>query len=565
MAQSLYRIATAFLACALAATCAVASQVAAPRPHIIQIVADDMGSNDASWSDGLPGRGGPNQNAEMPNLHDLAMTGVRLGHFYTFKMCAPSRAMILTGRYTFHFGYYNNDDADTGSGGVPTALKMTPYDLKKANYTTAAFGKWHCGFRTKEQTPPFKGFDHWLGYFHAEENYFTQKFGAGPSFVGPDCAANGSAACCGTDFTESEAQGRLRASPKNGSASEWNTETPSYSTYQYAREAVSLIEQHDPDKPLYIYLPFQNVHGPVESPPRFKTPFVNTMHPYRRKIAACLLALDEAVGNITAALKRRGMYNNSVITFQSDNGGPEGQAGLGNNNYPLIGGKWTLWEGGVRVIAFVHSQLLPPTVRGTVWNGMMHATDWRPTFAGLAGVTPDASGSRFPLDGQDVWSALASGTESPRTEVVHTVIKPPYNNKTCSKPVPPCFHKGHVEAGAAIRQGRFKLVVGYGGFPNVAATLPNLAAPFNATSQAMVDPTSPEVKCADHCLFDVVADPSEQHDIKLSHPEVVRTLQARLDALASEALPRLHNSSNNDPRMCQMVAETGYFLPYQDS
>ncbi len=70
----------------------------------------------------------------MPVLRDLALGGVRLGHFYTFKMCAPSRAMILTGRYTFHFGYYNNGDADGATGGVPPALKMTPFDLKKAGY-----------------------------------------------------------------------------------------------------------------------------------------------------------------------------------------------------------------------------------------------------------------------------------------------------------------------------------------------------------------------------------------------------------------------------------------------
>ena len=425
---------------------------------------------------------------------------------------------------------------------------------------TGAFGKWHGGFRTKNQTPPFKGFDRWLGYFHAEENYFTQVFGHKLSPTDPACDSNDT--CCGTDFTESQSAGALKASAKNGSFSTYGTDVSTYSTYQYTAEAVNMIDNHDPSQPLYIYLAYQNVHGPLESPPRFKEPFPDTMSGNRLNIVACLAALDEGVANLTAALKRKGMYNNTIIAFQSDNGGPEGSSGLGNNNFPLRGGKWTLWEGGLRVLAFVSSPLIPEAMRGKVWNGLMHSTDWRPTFAGLAGVDPDASGSQFPLDGHDVWAALTTGGESPRTEVVHTVIKPPYNNKTCSKPEPPCFHKGHVEAGAAIRQGKYKLVLGYGGYPDIAARLPNLEAPYNNSVQPMVDPTSKDVKCADHCLFDVVADPSEDVDIKDQFPEIVSKLMSRLDDLAKEAQPRLQ--SPNDPRQCKMVQARGYWLPYQD-
>lgn len=181
-------------------------------------------------------------------------------------------------------------------------------------------------------------------------------------------------------------------------------------------------------------------------------------------------------------------------------------------------------------------------------------------------MTPDASGSPFPLDGHNLWPALTAGTESPRTEVVHTIIKPPYNNKTCHKPLGyPCFWgNGIVNAGAAIRQQQWKLVIGYGGHPDVAAVLPQWQQPYNNTAQPTdgFDPTSPTVKCADHCLFDVVADPSEDRDVKAEHPEIVQRMLARMDALAKEGQPQL--SSGTDQRDCQGVQETGYFFPYQD-
>lgn len=99
-------------------------------------------------------------------------------------------------------------------------------------------------------------------------------------------------------------------------------------------------------------------------------------------------------------------------------------------------------------MAWVHSPLIPLDKRGTTYDGLVHITDWRVTYAGLAGVEPDP-GATMPLDGHDVWEAITTNSPSPRTEVVHNVIHVPDNNKTCSKNQQ--HDNIHPWCGAAIR------------------------------------------------------------------------------------------------------------------
>lgn len=119
-----------------------------------------------------------------------------------------------------------------------------------------------------------------------------------------------------------------------------------------------------------------------------------------------------------------------ICFWQSDNGGDSGAAGQGMNNFPLRGTKWTHWEGGVNVVAFISGPLVPDSSRGIHYTGMLHSTDWRVTFAGLAQIDPDNSGP-FPLDGHDVWAAVTANAPSPRNEVVHQVLKSPIVNQSC--------------------------------------------------------------------------------------------------------------------------------------
>jgi arylsulfatase A-like enzyme len=97
--------------------------------------------------------------------------------------------------------------------------------------------------------------------------------------------------------------------------------------------------------------------------------------------------MDEVVGNLTQAYQAKaGMWDNTLVIFSSDNGGPVDLAENAANNWPRRGGKYSLFEGGINVAAFVSGGLLPTAVRGTTNNGIVHIADWYATLAGLYGV-----------------------------------------------------------------------------------------------------------------------------------------------------------------------------------
>ena len=124
------------------------------------------------------------------------------------------------------------------------------------------------------------------------------------------------------------------------------------------------------------------------------------------------------IGNVTAAYKAAGLWDNTVLILVSDNGGPLDHT----TNAPLRGGKHTFWEGGVRVVAFVSGPLIPVARRGTEYLGMLHSSDWYPTVVeGIAGGKVPAYSGPTPVDGFDVWAAILGNATSPRTEVIHQV------------------------------------------------------------------------------------------------------------------------------------------------
>ena len=140
--------------------------------------------------------------------------------------------------------------------------------------------------------------------------------------------------------------------------------------------------------------------------------------------------MDEQVGRVVKALKASGAYENSIIIFSSDNGAPSAPgvsqeeeivAGLGaawgRRNFPFRGHKFQIWEGGVRVPAFVHSWMLPDEVKGTESEALLHVTDWLPTLVSLAGGRTTRN---RPLDGLDIWPAIL-GTLHPRREMLYNI------------------------------------------------------------------------------------------------------------------------------------------------
>jgi arylsulfatase A-like enzyme len=250
-----------------------------------------------------------------------------------------------------------------------------------------------------------------------------------------------------------------------------------------------VIEKHNSSTPLFLYLAFTAPHTPFQAPPEYIDRFHNIADENRRTYAAMVSVMDDEVGKVVAALEKRAMRENTIIIFQSDNGGVVNSLFSGDSkvtgqlpadNGPYRDGKGTLYEGGTRVAAFVN---WPGKVRPGTIQGMVHVVDMYPTLAALAGAK---LGKNKPLDGMDVWSAISEGKPSPRSEIVYNVDP----------------------MAGAVRRGDWKLVW--------KASLPQKLE-----------------------LFNLAQDRSETTNLADQNPEKVKELQARITQLAGEMAPPL--------------------------
>ncbi|KAK0144092.1 Arylsulfatase I [Merluccius polli] len=354
-------------------------------PHIIFILTDDQGYNDIGYH---------NPSIRTPTLDRLAAEGVRLENYYVQPICTPSRSQLLTGRYQIHTGLQHSIIRPRQPSCLPPRLHTLPQRLQQAGYATHMLGKWHLGFYRKACLPTRKGFDTFFGSLTGSVDYYSYGSCDGPGLCGYDLHDNESVAW--------GQQGR-------------------YSTLLYTQRARKILEGHDPTaQPLFLLLSLQAVHTPLQPPKSYIYPYRHMYNVARRKYAAMVSLVDEAVHNVTYALRKLGYYRNSVIVFSTDNGA---QPFTGGSNWPLRGRKGTYWEGGVRGVAFVHSPLLKR--RRRVSKALLHITDWFPTLLGLARANSSQSEG---LDGFDVWPTLSEGKESPRQEILHNIDplhKPP--------------------------------------------------------------------------------------------------------------------------------------------
>jgi arylsulfatase A-like enzyme len=422
-----------------------ASAQDAPRPNILYIVADDLG-----WKDvGFHG-----SDIRTPTIDALAAEGARLEQYYAQPMCTPTRAAIMTGRYPMRYGLQTGVIPQGHAYGLATDEWLLPQALKDAGYETAIVGKWHLGHADPAYWPRQRGFDHQYGPLIGEIDYFTHKVDDRVDWY--------------RDNEEVVEEG--------------------YSTTLLGDDAVKLIEGHDPSVPLFLYLAFNAVHTPYQAPQAYLDQYEEIEEPSRRAYAASATAMDEQIGRVVAALEEKGMLEDTLIVFQSDNGGVRDAAFAGAitdmskvvlpaDNGPYRDGKATLYEGGTRVVAFAS---WPGHIEeGSTVNEMIHTVDLFPTLVRLAGG--DISRSK-PLDGLDVWETISAGKPSPRTEVVYN-IEPQR---------------------AGIREGDWKLV-------------------WNTMLPQSVE------------LYNIADDPSETKNLAADHPETVAELQKRADELAAEA------------------------------
>jgi len=343
------------------------------RPNIVVIVADDLGWGDVGWTN-------PSMEDVTPTLTNLARSGVILSQYYVQQVCSPSRAALMTGMYPYHIGRQKGTIKPLQPTGLTLNRTLLPEQLEKLGYSNHIVGKWHLGFCKVEYTPTWRGFHNFYGYYTGAEDYFEHER---DKFF---------------DFRRNmnivfEAKG-------------------SYSTDLFTQEAVRVIKKHKKTVPLFLYLPFQAVHAPLEAPTQEYKNNSKTEIPPRDIYRAMLSRMDSGVSKIIQALKDKGQWDNTLLVFTTDNGGAVSMAG---SNHPLRGTKGTLFEGGTHGVGFVAGGVMNRS--GISSSELMHITDWYPTLLAAAGYTLPVEG----LDGVNQWDVIKNGGNSSRTEMVYNM------------------------------------------------------------------------------------------------------------------------------------------------
>jgi len=421
-----------------------AADARAPRPpSVVLLVADDLGWGDVGFHD---------SEIRTPYLDRLARSGVELERFYAHPLCSPSRAALLTGRYPIRYGLQGNVVRPWAEGGLDPGERTLAEALRERGYRTAIVGKWHLGHARPEYLPQQRGFEHQYGCYTGGVDYYSHRRGA---------------------------------------ALDWRRDGEvlverGYATELIAAEAVRVVEGHDFEEPLFLYVPFTAPHTPRQAPARYGLSYGGLRGP-RRAHAAMVSALDAAVGEVLRALDDRGALEQTLVWFLSDNGAGTAVAGNGE----LRGGKGEPYEGGVRVVALASWPGVLPA--GARRSDPLHVVDLFPTLVRLAGGALD--GGR-PLDGVDVWATLLEG----------------------SAPAPRDLLLQVTAARGALLAGRHKLLAGYGDGGERTAE-----------------------------LYDVVADPGESRDLAAELPERAAELAARLEQLRATAVPALEIPAEAPP------------------
>ena len=519
---------------------ALGAAVAARQPHIVFFLADDYGFADIGYHADLYGRANGTNKIRTPTLDQLSASGVRLENYYIQPVCSPTRATLLTGRYVFHHGVHV-PFIDSSRSTLPLNETTLSERMKSAGYATAAVGKWHLGFRTWAHTPTERGFDSFYGYYAGSQDYYNKESLCWPGAVKNGCFENTTAdglPVTALDFHNNKA-----------TANSTTNETTEYSTTLYTQVAANVINAHaaaygessPPDasrvamtKPLFLYLPYQAVHvgniaelgHPYETnevPQRYIDPYRWVENVQRRNLSGMVAAMDEAALNVTKTLRAAGMWKDTIFIFSTDNGGPENEMA---SNYPLRGGKGSLWEGGVRGVGFIAGGDLATfgfTRLPRVSRALMHVSDWNPTLCELVGGCPLAPAAAFPLDGVSAAGLLKVGanesTTSNRTSIVHDLCLP-WMGGSCLEHLAKVSEAPYPAAAmyASIAKSGWKLTIGQ-----------------------EKDPTfTPE-------LYHIAADPAEQHNVAQSNAAKVAELLAELKRYEKGA-GVAHDRDPIDPR-----------------
>ena len=341
-------------------------------PNILLIVVDDLGYSDLHCYG--------NELVETPNIDRLAEEGIRFTSAYaSCTVCSPTRASLMTGRnpVTVDITDWIPGHQDARGGPEPHEMFVVPRFnqhlaldeitiaelLKEAGYVSASIGKWHLGARGF--LPTDQGFD---------LNVAGYEKGSPPSYYYP--------------YTRESRRDIISPLELNGDSL--------YLTDRLTNEAIQFMDKNK-DQPFFLYLPFYNVHTPLEGRPDLLKKYEARLEAHQNDsilrnphFLAMTEAVDLNVGRIMEYLMEKKIDRNTMVIFTSDNGGlllRNGNFIRASWNYPLREGKGTLYEGGLRIPAIVR---WPGTIEaGRISEEMIISTDIYPTVAEVAGIDVD--------------------------------------------------------------------------------------------------------------------------------------------------------------------------------
>lgn len=511
-------------------------------PHIFFVVVDDFG-----WAEVGYHRSVKTKEVQTPTIDSLVKNGIELNRHYVHMMCTPTRSSFQSGRLPVHVLTQLAGPCDE-NGAIPRNMTGIAAKLKKAGYATHQVGKWDCGMATPHHTPQGRGYDTSLNYFSHGNWMWTEAEWKGSYNNRPDI-------------------------PGPGIIDLWDTDRPAnhlngtgYEEYIFRNRMLEILHNHNASQPLFLQYDSKIAHYPMQAPVEYQKKFSFIEQDNRRTYHAMVNFLDDQLLNITETMKQLGLWDNTIMVLSSDNGGYvkaergpcntttydphainsdvghgtacfNGEAG--GNNYPLRGGKYSNFEGGIRVNAFVSGGYLPKKVQGTKLNEIMHIADWYGTFCSMAGVDPTDTWAKKsglpPVDSLDMWPLLmGQNLTSPRTTILVT------KNLLIS--------------------GKWKYV-----FNNTNMIEAANGGPQYPNASTATDPIdSHHFKCpAEGCLFNLIDDVTEQNECSADHPDLVAQLRKEL---LKQRQTIWGVSHKNDPA-CKPTAYNkygGFYGPFKE-
>lgn len=439
---------------------------------------------------------------QTPHIDKLAAEGARFTQMYVpTPYCAPSRGTILTGRYPFRHGQMANPAPDAGNNTGMALSEITLAELlKPLGYATACFGKWHLG-HVPGHLPTEQGFDEYRGILYSNDMRPVQLV-------------------------------------ENESVVEYPV-VQGYLTRRYTDRAIRFIEAAAAKKqPFFLYLPHAMPHKPLAVSPEFHTPETPD-----DLYADVMRELDHEVGRLLAKLRELNLDERTLVIFTSDNG-----PSWGGSTGGLRGMKGRTWEGGTRVPFIAR---MPRRVKaGQVIDAPAGTINVFPTVAELVGAK--LPGDRV-IDGRSMWPLLSGKSAGPVNEMIYTMA----GNRL-----------------ATIREGKWKLHVAAPGSSRPPEDAENWVDPRGpdgitiiAQDEQYTPMAYPGLTSGDEpkamMLFDLEADPTEQHDVADKHPEIVKRLKAKFDETAKE-VPRQERQGAGGKRRPGLMILKGGELKYDE-